>query len=35
MPVGGWLAFDLGTAVADLGGMIFAVALWRSVLIRL
>ena len=35
LPVGGWLAFDMKTAVADLGGMLFTVALWREVLLRL
>ena len=35
IPVGGWLAFDAGTAVADLGGMLAAVTLWRTVLLTL
>ena len=35
LPVGGWLAFDLPTAVMDLGGMLLAVALWRTMLLRM
>ena len=34
LPVGGWLAFDVPTAVADLGGMLAAVSLWRTVLLQ-
>ena len=34
MPVGGWLAFDAPTAVADLGGILAAVALWRTLLLN-
>jgi hypothetical protein len=33
LPVGGWLALDAPTAVGDLGGMLAAVALWRTVLL--
>ena len=35
LPVGGWLALDAPTAVADLGGMLAAVVLWRTVLVRI
>ena len=35
LPVGGWLAFDPAVAVQDLGGMLLAVALWRTVLLQL
>ena len=34
LPVGGWLAFDVPTAVADLGGMLAAVSLWRTLLLQ-
>merc|ERR1711924_386050 len=33
LPVGGWLAFHAGTFVADVGGMLLAVALWRTALL--
>jgi hypothetical protein len=33
LPVGGSLALDAGTAVADLGGMLAAVVLWRSAIL--
>ena len=35
LPVGGWLAFDAPTAVADLCGMLAAVALWRTALLQI
>ena len=35
LPVGGWLAFDLPTAVEDVGGMLATVVLWRTALLRL
>ena len=35
LPVGGWLAFDGPTAVQDLGGMLLAISLWRTVLLRI
>ena len=35
LPVGGWLAFDLPTAVTDLGGMLVTVTLWRTALLRI
>lgn len=35
LPVGGWLELDAPTAFADLGGMLFAVALWRCGLLSL
>lgn len=35
LPVGGSLAFDLGTAVADLGGMLVTILLWRTVLLQI
>ena len=34
LPVGGWLALDGQTAVADVGGMFLTIALWRTVLLR-
>lgn len=34
VPVGGWLALDAPTAVADLGGMMAATTLWRTVLLQ-
>lgn len=33
MPVGGWIAADLPTAIADLGGMLVAVSMWRLALL--
>jgi hypothetical protein len=35
LPVGGSLAFDPPTFVADAGGMLLAIALWRTALLRL
>ena len=35
LPVGGWLAFDGLTAVQDLGGMLLAITLWRTLLLNL
>ena len=34
VPVGGWLAFDLPTAFADLGGQLGIVTLWRTLLVQ-
>lgn len=35
LPVGGWLAFDLPTATADLGGILASVSLWRTLFLQM
>ena len=35
LPVGGWLAFDPPTFVSDVFGMLLAIALWRTVLLKI
>ena len=34
LPTGGWVRLDAPTAVADLGGMLAALLLWRTLLLR-